>query len=96
MLTVTETAASAIKELLEENDLPEGAGMRITGEIDENQEAHLELGFDAPSEGDVTFTTDSGVNVYLDEAAAAALEGKVLDAEPHGDHVHFSIGEQQG
>ena len=94
MLAVTESAATAIRELLDENDLPEDASLRISGEIDENQEARLELGFEPPSEGDQT-VSESGVNVYLDAAAVAALDDKVLDAEAHGDHVHFSIGEQQ-
>ena len=56
--------------------------------------AELDLGLaDGPEAGDETVEQD-GVRVYLDRPASELLSDKVLDAQRHGDHVHFAIGEQ--
>jgi len=91
-LKVSETAADVINEMIVEAELPEGAGLRIT--VEGADELSLSVEPEA-QEGDTT-TQDHGVNVFLDSAAADALDDKVLDAERHGDHAHFSIEIQQG
>jgi Fe-S cluster assembly iron-binding protein IscA len=47
----------------------------------------------APAEGDQVVDED-GTRVFLEPAAASLLDDKVLDAEKHDDHFHFSLGEQ--
>ncbi|SRR6266516_5905542 len=94
MLKLTENAAAAIQSMLEDSDLSEGAGLRITAELDENQQPGLQLAFvEEPGEEDEIVETH-GVTVFLDPSAAEALDDKELDAELHGDHAHFSIDDQ--
>jgi iron-sulfur cluster assembly protein len=95
VLQLTESAADAIKNMLVEAEMDHG-GLRITAELDENQEPGLHLSFEPePQEGDQTLE-DHGATVYLDPAAADALEDKILDAEAHGDHAHFGVLDQEG
>jgi len=95
MLQVTEAAATAIKDMLAQGELGSG-GLRISAELDENQEPGLHLSFEPePQEGDQTLE-EHGATVYLDPAAADALDDKVLDAEAHGDHAHFGLLDQEG
>jgi Fe-S cluster assembly iron-binding protein IscA len=95
MLTISENAAAAIRDLLDNMELGEEAGLRISAELDENQQPGLHIALaEAPEEEDVT-VSEHGVNVFLDPAAADALDDKVLDAELHGDHAHFGISDQE-
>lgn len=90
MLSLTEAAAEAIRSMLGGFE----GGLRISAEADEEGRPGLHLSFaPEPEDGDET-VTEHGVNVYLDPSAADALEGKVLDAQAHGDHSHFSIGDR--
>ena len=86
-LTLTGSAAEAIRQMLGGY----AGGLRISAEADEEGRPGLHLSFaPEPEEGDETIT-QHGVDVYLDPSAADALDDKVLDAEAHGDHSHFSI-----
>jgi iron-sulfur cluster assembly protein len=78
--------------MLEEAELGPEGGLRISAEHDgESGDIGLHLGFaEGPEEGD-QIVDEHGVLVFLDPSAADALENKVLDAELHGDHAHFSI-----
>jgi iron-sulfur cluster assembly protein len=91
MLVLTDQAKEVIKGIAEEAG-PD-AGLRITASGHNGESA---LDFDvapAPVHGDEVVEED-GAKVFLDEAAAAALADKTLDVEEHGDHFHFSLGEQ--
>jgi iron-sulfur cluster assembly protein len=90
-LQLTDTAADVIGEMIVEMDLPEGAGLRIT--IEPGDELSLSVEPEGQA-GDRT-TEAHGVTLFLDEQAATELDDKVLDAERHGDHAHFSIEDQQ-
>ena len=47
------------------------------------------------SEGFNTLVVDEGGSrVYLEPLATQMLDGKVIDAERHEDHVHFSVADQ--
>lgn len=95
MLTLTEQAAMAIQEILAESNTGPDGGLRITG-TSANGETQLELSLaEAPVEGDEV-VQDGGATLFLDEVAAAALRDKTLDVETHGDHFHFSLGDQDG
>ena len=90
-LKLTEAAAAAIRDLLEQADLGEEAGLRVTAEMDEKGEPGLHLSFEGePVDADQVVRAH-GVNVFLDPSAA---EYKVLDAELHGDHAHFAVSER--
>jgi Fe-S cluster assembly iron-binding protein IscA len=94
VLEITDAANQAIKEIIGP-DAPAGTGFRISVEGEDEDEAEVALNVeDAPVEGDVIIDAGNGVFIYLDEDAAELLEDSVLDAEPHGDHVHFELGPQ--
>jgi iron-sulfur cluster assembly protein len=92
MLSLTEQAKEVIKGIVEEVG-PE-AGLRITASGDGNGDTALDFDLaPAPGEGDEV-VEDDGAKVFLDPAAAEVLADKTLDVEEHGDHFHFSLGEQ--
>jgi iron-sulfur cluster assembly protein len=92
MLSLTEQAKEVIKGIVEEVG-PE-AGLRITASGEGNCDTALDFDLaPAPGEGDEV-VEDDGAKVFLDPAAAEVLADKTLDVEEHGDHFHFSLGEQ--
>ena len=96
MLAVSDGAVSVIRDMLEsEEGSAAEAGLRIDTGTPSDEGVDLDLEFvDAPQDGDSTVEQD-GIRVYLSAEAATLLDDKVLDAHEHGDHVHFSIEEQE-
>jgi Fe-S cluster assembly iron-binding protein IscA len=87
MLTLSDAAVDTIRELAG------GGGLRFSGQAD-GEEMELEVtAADAPADGDRVVERD-GARVFLDDAAADALDDQMLDVEPHGDHVHFVFAPQ--
>jgi iron-sulfur cluster assembly protein len=92
VLVLTDHAKEVIKGLVEEVG-PDG-GLRIAASGEANGETALEFDLAAePEDGDQVVDED-GAKVFLDEGAAVVLADKTLDVEEHGDHFHFSLGEQ--
>jgi Fe-S cluster assembly iron-binding protein IscA len=79
MLTVTDSAATAIRDLVEGPALPDGAGLRIftTDEVGADL-AVITAG--APRDGD-RVVEKAGARVFLESEAAVLLRDQVLDAE---------------
>jgi Fe-S cluster assembly iron-binding protein IscA len=72
----------------------DGSGLRISADSDDDDGGALSLTVaDEPVEGDAVIDED-GTRVFLEPAAAALLDDKVLDAHRHDDHVHFNLLEQ--
>jgi iron-sulfur cluster assembly protein len=83
-----------IKGIVEDGELGPKAGLRITAANESNGDTALEFELaEAPAEGDEVLQED-GAAVFLDPIAAEVLADKTLDVEEHGDHFHFSLGEQ--
>lgn len=95
MLALTREAATAIRGIVEANELPEESGLRITIEDATESEAALNLSFTEP-EADDTVVAEEGAAVFLDEHAAELLDDKVLDAAVFEDRIAFSIRDQSG
>ena len=94
MLTITPTAAEAIRALIESTEVPEEGGIRISMAQQNGAQASLELAISpAPMEGDEVLEL-GGAHVFLDQVAVLALEDKSLDAEIEGDEISFGIVEQ--
>jgi len=94
MLQVTESAATTIADVCSENGAGPDGGLRISG-TQSNGETALDFEVvSAAFEGD-SVVRERGAVLFLDEVAAAVLEGKTLDVHAHGDHFHFSIDEQE-
>lgn len=93
MLTMTETAADAVKSIVSRaQNVPTEGGLRIS-------ETAPEKGFDlsvttSPEPTDTVVSAD-GAHVFLDATAAETLDARVLDAEvaPDGS-VRFALANQ--
>ena len=96
MLTLTESAKDVVRDMVSAGTAPEGGGLRITAEPGDGGQGSLSLSVAAaPVEGDEVVDED-GTRVFLEPAAASLLDDKVLDAQRHEDHVHFTLEEQAG
>ena len=92
MLQVTDSAAEAVKAMLEQAEVAAGGGLRIA--VDETDES-VELGVEEAAAADDTVIDQGGARVFLDNASANALAEMVLDANAHDDHFHFELLEQE-
>jgi iron-sulfur cluster assembly protein len=82
-LVITPAAAAAIKRIIDENNLPEGSGIRIATRPAGNDQGQTQLTLSAetdPMEGD-TVIDEEGVVVFVEEEASVYLADKVLRAE---------------
>jgi iron-sulfur cluster assembly protein len=94
MLTITPSAANAIRAILETAQVPDEGGIRISVAHEDGSQARLELSLsESPMAGDAV-VEEEGANVFLDELATAALDDKSLDASIEGDEISFGIVEQ--
>jgi iron-sulfur cluster assembly protein len=92
VLTLTDNARDVVREMVSAAGAPEGSGLRIAADQDGDGPEALSLSLaPGPQEGD-QIVEDAGSRVFVEPAAAELLEGSVLDAERHEDHVHFSVG----
>ena len=80
MLALTETAAEAISNILETNEMPEGSGLRIAATPNMAEEG-LELSVAPNPAADDTVLEGGGAVIFLEPVAASALDDKVLDVE---------------
>jgi iron-sulfur cluster assembly protein len=95
MLTITPSAAAAIRAIIHSEGVPDEGGIRISIAEQDTSQASLELALtEAPVEGDAV-VEEEGALVFLDELAAVALDDKSLDAEIEGDEISFGIVERQ-
>jgi len=92
MLTLTQTAAEAVKEIVSRVPAVQDGGVRIR---DTGGTGGFELSVAPdPQPADTIVVTD-GARVFLDETAAIALEDRVLDAELFEDGaVRFALATQ--
>jgi len=92
VLTLTDSARDVVREMVSAAGAPEGSGLRIAADQEGDGAESLSLSLaSGPLEGDQVVEGD-GTLVFVEATAAELLEGSVLDAERHDDHVHFSLG----
>lgn len=75
MLTLTENAATIVKQMTDVPDAAESAGLRIS----EAESGFAVTATDQPVAGDQVVEQD-GATVYLTDSAAEKLDAMVLDA----------------
>jgi Fe-S cluster assembly iron-binding protein IscA len=95
MLTVTPAAAAAVTAILQNPDLPAGAGMRLEAGTDGAGEQAIGIaivGGPGPDDELVSSTPDE--NIFLAHDLVDALDDQVLDAEIDGQNVAFTIRPQ--
>lgn len=90
MLTLTENATTIVKQISDQQ--PEVSGLRIS---EESEGAFgIALVEEAAAEDQVV-EAGEGASIFLDAAAAQALDDKVLDAAVDGEgNLQFGLGEQ--
>ena len=92
MLTLTETAAEAVKQIVARVPQVEDGGVRIR---DTGSSNGFELSVAPDPQPADTVLVKDGARVFLDEAATVALDQSVLDAELALDgSVRFALTPQ--
>lgn len=92
MLSVTDNAATAIRDITSQEAVPPGAGLRIAAD---ETGGSLTLSLVAePYSGDQVVDS-AGARLFLDADAALLLDDKELDVavDPSGD-VQFAVADQ--
>ena len=92
MLTMTQTAAEAVKQIVGRVPQAEDGGVRIR---DTGTSTGFALSVAPDPEPLDTVVVTDGARLFLDEAAASALDERVLDAELAQDgSVRFALTDQ--
>jgi Fe-S cluster assembly iron-binding protein IscA len=90
MLRLTENASTIVKAVVDQSSTTDDAGLRFSQE-GANQGALTVATVEAAQPGDEV-VEQGGATVFLDETAAAALDGQVLDASvDESGTVQFSV-----
>ena len=79
MLTLTDTATTVVKSIVEKAPQADAAGLRIHGDSADATNFSVTVVTDAEP-GDAVVESD-GARVFLEPNASQALDDKVLDAE---------------
>jgi Fe-S cluster assembly iron-binding protein IscA len=92
VLTLTPTAAEAVRQIVAQAPVDDDtAGLRIAPGAPTEQGTPLEISLvESPEAADHDAGAE-GAHVYLDPAASAALDDKVLDAQIQDNNVGFAI-----
>lgn len=92
MMTLTPTAARAVRSLVTNLDVDhDSGGLRIATGESSRDDAALELALaNGPEATDEQVSVD-GAHVFLEPAAAKLLDGKVLDAQLDAGRVQFVL-----
>jgi Fe-S cluster assembly iron-binding protein IscA len=77
MLVLTKTATTAIHNLVDRPEIPDGAGLRIATTNDGAD--RLTVAATTPEQGDQVIEKD-GARVFLEAESAEILDDKILDA----------------
>jgi iron-sulfur cluster assembly protein len=86
MLTLTDHAQNAVRNLTQDPQIPEGAGLRITPGSE-----GLELALVAePVDGDALID-DGGARVFVEPEVAQLLDTETLDAQVEDGQVSFFL-----
>jgi iron-sulfur cluster assembly protein len=93
MLTITDSAVSAIRTLTSQPDLPVDTGLRIMRQDEGSPSFQLAL-TEGPAAGDQV-VEEGGARVFLEDSVATVLENKALEAQVNeqGD-LAFRISDQ--
>jgi len=97
MLVLTEAAAEVVKAITATTETPEGSGLRIAPAAKGSGDPGALQVSAAPGPGENDQVVEAaGAHIYLEPAAAAYLDDKVLDAQVDTEgKAHFSLGLQE-
>lgn len=95
MLTLTESAAAAIRTLTLQTDQPDETGVRIAPTLGEAGTRALGLSVTADPQPDDQILEAQGARVFVDSDVAPSLDDKSLDAQINAQgQVEFRIADQ--
>jgi Fe-S cluster assembly iron-binding protein IscA len=94
VLTLTPTAAEAVRRLVDNAPTEAAEGLRIAPGHATAEGTSLEISIVDGPEIDDQEVLDSGAHVFLEPEVAEFMEDKVLDAELEETGVRFSIRDQ--
>ena len=89
MLTLTETATTAVKAIISGTPDAEGGGLRIGQGLDDSAGFAVSI-VASPQPGDATVESD-GAKVFLEAGASDILDDKTLDAQIDNGSVTFAL-----
>ena len=95
MLTLTDSAAEAVRQISAGSGLEPDPGLRISAGPPTPEGTPLEIGLAGEPQPSDETVDEGGARIYLEENVAPALEDKVLDAAVEGDQVRFALREAQ-
>jgi iron-sulfur cluster assembly protein len=78
-ITITEKAASEVKQIRTENNIPENFGLRVGVKGGGCSGLTYTLGFDADAKEGDTVIEDNGIKLFVDGKSLFYLMGTVLD-----------------
>jgi Fe-S cluster assembly iron-binding protein IscA len=91
VLTLTESAATEIRQLIEDPELPAGAGLRIANDP---ASGGMSLAVAMTPAAEDRVVEEAGARVFLEPGAAALLDDKALDAgTDSAGQVQFRIAD---
>jgi Fe-S cluster assembly iron-binding protein IscA len=91
MLTVTEAAARAINSLITKNEMPDGAGLRISPQSKTTRAEGLGLSIARAPADDDTVLDAHGARVFLAQTVVFDLHEQQLDVDEVGEQVRFFV-----
>jgi iron-sulfur cluster assembly protein len=91
MLTMTDSAAEAVRRISAGSGLEPEPGLRISVGQPTPEGPRLEFGLAAEAEPADQIVEEGDARIYLEEPVAEVLDAKVLDAQIDGDHIHFAF-----
>lgn len=89
MLTLTETATTAVKAIISGNPDVQGGGLRIGQGLEDTAGFAVSV-VASPEPGDSTVEND-GALVFLEPEASIVLDDKTLDAQIENGSVTFAL-----
>lgn len=96
MLTLTESAVEALDSIVESAPVSDAAGVRISRQMSADGQPALGLALvEEPEPTDqIVETEGEHVPVFVEQAAAPALDDKILDAQLQDGQLGFVVTEQ--
>lgn len=91
MLTMTDSAAEAVRRIAAGSGLEPEPGLRISVGPPSTEGTRLEIGLAGEAAPADQTVEEGGARIYLEEPVAEALDEKILDAQIDGDHIHFAF-----
>lgn len=95
MLAVSDSAAQAIEAILDDQQAPEGTGLRIGVMSQDGDGTQIGIGLTTGPEETDAVVEHEGAHVFVGEELREILDDKLLDAEREGDRVAFTMREQR-